>query len=151
MMSVMPSIGRKIGIPDALVATIFSLSGLLFSVCAPFWARMSDRYGRKPLMLTGTSGFVISMACCAAVVMAGMKGLAGPTTIFVLFLLARGLFGLFGSANMPATQAYVAEHTSPRRAQRPSPGLRAPPTSAPWPARRSPRCSYWARSASLDR
>ena len=113
MMSVMPSIGRTIGIPDALVATIFSLSGLLFSLCAPFWARMSDRYGRKPMMVTGTSGFILSMACCAFVVTAGANRLAGPFTIFVLLLLARGLFGLFGSANMPATQAYVAEHTSP--------------------------------------
>jgi MFS family permease len=113
MMSVMPSIGRKLGIADALVAMIFSLSGLLFSVCAPFWAKMSDKYGRKPLMITGTSGFILSMISCALVVIAGINRLVEPTTIFIFFLLARGLFGLFGSANGPSTQAYVAENTSP--------------------------------------
>ncbi len=33
--------------------------------------------------------------------------------IFVFFLFARALFGLFGAASNPATQAYVAEHTGP--------------------------------------
>ena len=110
--SVMPTIGREIGIPDPLVATILSLSGILFSVCAPFWARASDRFGRKPLMLVGISGSLISMAGCALVVGAGMAGLGTPMVIFFAFLVARGMFGLLGSAGMPATQAYVAENTS---------------------------------------
>jgi MFS family permease len=32
--------------------------------------------------------------------------------IFALFLLARAIFGAFGAASNPATQAYVAEHTT---------------------------------------
>ncbi len=110
--SVMPTIGREIGIPDPLVATILSLSGILFSVCAPFWARASDRYGRKPLMMLGISGFLISMAACALVVSVGMAQIGTPMLIFWAFLMARGLFGLLGSAGTPATQAYVAENTS---------------------------------------
>ncbi len=121
--SVMPTIGRKIGIADPLVAGILSLSGLLFSVCSPFWAGVSDRYGRKPLMMVGMSGFLISMAACALVVAAGMAHLGTPMAIFVAFLLARGLFGLLGSANMPATQAYVAEHTSQQTRTRSMAGL----------------------------
>ncbi len=110
--SVMPTIGREIGIPDPLVATILSLSGILFSVCAPFWARASDRYGRKPMMMVGISGSLISMAGCALVVTAGMAHLGTPMVIFLAFLVARGMFGFLGSAGMPATQAYVAENTS---------------------------------------
>jgi MFS family permease len=111
MLSVLPAVGRSIGIPDALVAAIFSLSALLWAFTSPVWARASDRRGRKPLIMLGLCGFVLSMSACAAVVAAGLHGLAAPMTIFVLFLFARALFGLFGSASNPASQAYVAERT----------------------------------------
>jgi MFS family permease len=111
MISVLPAIGRSIGMPDPMVAAVFSLSALLWAFSSPFWARMSDRYGRKPLMMVGLAGFMVSMAFCAVVVAAGLRHLAAPVVIFVLFLLARALFGLFGAASNPATQAYVAEHT----------------------------------------
>src|SRR3990167_9771979 len=71
MISVLPAIGRSIGIPDPMVAAIFSLSALLWAFSSPWWARASDRHGRKPLMLIGLSGFMFSMIACALVVMAG--------------------------------------------------------------------------------
>ena len=112
MLSVLPTIGRQIGIPDAMVAAIFSLSALLWAITSPLWARQSDIRGRKPLILLGLGGFCISMTLCAFVVSAGLHHLAPPLTIFVLFLLARALFGMFGSAANPATQAYLAERTT---------------------------------------
>ena len=113
LISVLPAIGRSIGIPDPMVSAIFSLSALLWAFSSPGWARASDRYGRKPLMLVGLSGFTISMALCGVVVTAGLKHMAAPMVIFALFLLARALFGLFGAASNPATQAYLAERTPP--------------------------------------
>ena len=112
MLSVLPAIGRQIGIPDALVAGIFSLSAVLWAVTSPIWARQSDLRGRKPLILLGLAGFSISMLLCALVVSAGLHHLAPPMVIFVLFLLCRALFGGFGSAANPATQAYMAERTT---------------------------------------
>jgi len=112
MLSVLPAIGRQIGIPDALVAGIFSLSAVLWAVTSPFWARQSDLRGRKPLILLGLAGFCVSMTLCAIVVSAGLRHLAPPMVIFGLFLLSRALFGGFGSATNPATQAYMAERTS---------------------------------------
>jgi MFS family permease len=113
LISVLPAIGRSIGIPDYLVVAVFSLSAVLWAVASPFWARASDRYGRKPLMMLGLSGFMISMIACGIVVSAGLRHLAAPLVILGFFLLARALFGLFGSASNPATQAYVADHTAP--------------------------------------
>lgn len=112
MQSILPAIGREIGIPDTLVAAIFSLSALLWAVMSPVWARQSDIRGRKPLILLGMAGFIISMTLCGLVVSAGLHKLAGPIVIFVLFLFARATFGLIGSASNPATQAYLAERTS---------------------------------------
>lgn len=112
MQSVLPAIGRSIGFPDYQVAAIFSLSALLWAFSSPFWARQSDLMGRKPMMQLGLAGFVVSMVCAGLVVSAGVRHLAAPFTIFVLFLLARALFGLFGAASNPATQAYIAERTA---------------------------------------
>ncbi|MGE3303693.1 MAG: hypothetical protein AB7M12_11325, partial [Hyphomonadaceae bacterium] len=47
LQSVLPAIGRKVGIPDALIAGVFAVSSLMFVVTSPFWARISDRTGRK--------------------------------------------------------------------------------------------------------
>lgn len=111
LISVLPAIGRSIGIPDPMVSAIFSLSALLWAFSSPFWARSSDRFGRKPLMMVGLSGFMVSMTLCGFVVSAGLRHLAPPMLIFVFFLMARALFGLFGAASNPATQAYIAERT----------------------------------------
>lgn len=111
LISVLPLIGRSLKIPDEMVVAIFSLSAILWACSSPFWARASDRYGRKPLMMVGLSGFMVSMTVCGAVVSAGLRQMAAPMVIFGLLLLGRSLFGLFGAASNPANQAYVADHT----------------------------------------
>src|SRR5438270_7289008 len=73
LISVLPAIGRSIGIPDEMVVAIFSLSAILWALASPFWARASDKYGRKPLMLVGLAGFMVSMAVCGVVVSAGLR------------------------------------------------------------------------------
>jgi MFS family permease len=116
LISVLPLIGRSLSIPDEMVVAIFSLSAILWACSSPFWAKASDRYGRKPMMMVGLSGFMVSMTVCGAVVTAGLRHMAAPMVIFGLLLLGRALFGLFGAASNPANQAYVADHT-PREAR----------------------------------
>ncbi len=111
LQSVLPSIARTIGIRPTLVAVVFSLSALLWTASAPYWARRSDTRGRKRLMLTGVAGFAVSMVGCAVSILLGLKGVLGPTAVFLSFTALRSLFGLFGSASNPAAQAYVAART----------------------------------------
>lgn len=113
LQSVLPSIARQIGIKPTLIAVIFSLSALLWTVSAPYWARQSDTRGRKKLMLLGVAGFAVSMLGCAGAILAGLRGLLGPLAVVATFAALRSLFGLFGSASNPAAQAYVAARTSP--------------------------------------
>ncbi|WP_308910573.1 MFS transporter [Pseudokordiimonas caeni] len=112
LQSVLPSIGRLLHISDVLIAIIFSFSALLWTVAAPFWARQSDLRGRKRLVLIGLGGYVVSMTACGLAIFAGIEGWLPALAVFLFFTVARGLFGLFGSASNPAAQAYVAARTS---------------------------------------
>jgi multidrug resistance protein len=80
----------------------YAVMQLLF---APVWGRLSDRYGRRPVILASLAGSAVA---------ALMIGLAG--TLLVLFL-ARVLQGIAG-ASYAAAQAYVADVTAPRERAR---------------------------------
>ena len=112
MQTVLPGIARVIGIPDMLVAIIFSFSALLWTFTAPYWARQSDIRGRRRLMEVGIIGFFTSMLGCAIIIYAGIRGMLIPFATFALFAALRSLFGIFGSASNPAAQAYVAARTN---------------------------------------
>ncbi|QFT76878.1 MFS transporter [Erythrobacter sp. THAF29] len=111
MQSVMPSIGTALQVDDVWISLAYSWSALLWVVCAPIWARRSDRRGRKAMMALGLVGFVVSMALCGAVLWAGLSGWITAFWALIAFAAARSLYGGFGSAAPPAVQAYVASRT----------------------------------------
>ena len=111
MQSVMPSIGTSLGVADVWISLAYSWSALLWVGFAPFWARRSDRRGRKAMMAIGLTGFIASMGLCGIVLWIGLAGLIPPLLTLLAFALCRSLYGLLGSAAPPAVQAYVASRT----------------------------------------
>ena len=111
MQSVMPSIGTALKVADVWISLAYSWSALLWVVCAPFWARRSDKRGRKAMMALGLAGFITSFVLCGAALWAGLSGWLTAFWTLVLFAAARSLYGFFGSAAPPAVQAYVASRT----------------------------------------
>lgn len=87
-------------------ATWWMIGGLLSSysivqlIVSPWWGRLSDRVGRKPVLIVCTSLSALSM-----LVYAFVPSLWG-------ILLSRILAG-FAAANVVAGQAYIADITSP--------------------------------------
>ncbi len=112
LQSVLPAIGRSLKVPDSAVAAAFSVSALLWVVAAPFWAKRSDRHGRRRMLLTGMIGYVVSLTLCAVFLTAGIRGWIAPLAAFVAFIGGRLIYGAFGSAAPPAAQAMVAGSTS---------------------------------------
>lgn len=112
LQSVLPAIGRSLGVPDSAVAAAFSVSALVWVISAPIWARRSDRRGRKAMVLLGLFGFISSVSLCGAFLAAGIVGWIAPGVAFGCFILARMLYGTFGAAAPPAAQALVAASTT---------------------------------------
>jgi MFS family permease len=111
LQSVMPAIGREIGIADFWVAIAYTWSALLWVSLAPYWAEKSDRHGRKALTLMGLAGFIVSMLLCGLALVAGLHGLFGGALTFSLFAIFRAIYGGLGCATPSATQAYLASRT----------------------------------------
>ena len=111
LQSVMPAIGRAIGIADLYVAIAYTSSAVLWVMFAPYWARMSDRHGRKALTLLGVGGFIVSMTLCGIVLMFGLDRVISGALTFTLFAFARAIYGGLGCATPSATQAYLASKT----------------------------------------
>ncbi len=116
MQSVMPSIGTALQVEDVWISLAYSWSALLWVVCAPLWARRSDKRGRKAMMAVGLMGFITSFVLCGAALWVGLAGWMSAFWTLLAFAAARSLYGGFGSAAPPAVQAYVAARTP--RAQR---------------------------------
>lgn len=97
---VMPFYAEGIGANPTqlgLLMAVYSLMQLLF---APMWGRISDRIGRKPVIMIGILGLSLSFFLMAI-----------SSELWMLFA-ARIIGGLLSSANMPTVMAYVADITS---------------------------------------
>lgn len=116
LQSVLPAIGRSLGVADSVIATVFSVSALLWVFSAPYWANRSDRQGRRAMVILGISGFTLSTAMVAVILFAGLIGWIAPLWTMIAVIFARMIYGSFGSAAPPAAQAIVALRTT--RAQR---------------------------------
>ncbi len=116
MQSVMPSIGTALKVHDFWISLAYTWSALLWMICAPMWARRSDRRGRKAMMAIGLTGFIFSFGLCGLALWLGLNGILSAIGTLILFAMCRSLYGGFGSAAPPAVQAYVASRTS--RAER---------------------------------
>jgi len=79
-----------------LLMTSFSLMQFLF---APFWGHLSDRIGRRPVILIGLLGSAVSYL---------LFGLATSLTLLFVARIAAGIAG----ANIPTAQAYMADMTT---------------------------------------
>jgi predicted MFS family arabinose efflux permease len=97
---VMPLYAERLGASEAwigLLSTGYSLMQLVF---APIWGALSDRVGRRPVLLLS-----IAMTAVAFLI----YGLAGGFAM----LLASRLFAGVATANIAIAQAYVADVTPP--------------------------------------
>ncbi len=102
---ILPFYATSFGATGAQVGLLFTTYAGLQFLTAPVLGRLSDRFGRRPVILFGLLGSVGGYV---------LMGLAGSLT--VLFL-SRALAGAT-SGNIAAGQAYIADITAPKERTR---------------------------------
>jgi len=62
----LPGMADLFGVPASLTNLTLILFFLFFSLGLLFWGPLSDRYGRRPVLLAGLAVYIIASAGCAA-------------------------------------------------------------------------------------
>ena len=103
---VVPYFAERVGASETMVMLSAAVFSLLVFLCSPVWGSMSDRVGRRPVIII-------------AIIISAVSYLvfAHATSLLLLFV-SRILTGI-GSGNIAAAQAYVSDITKPQdRAKR---------------------------------
>jgi DHA1 family tetracycline resistance protein-like MFS transporter len=89
-----------------MIGAIIGSYSLMQFIFAPIWGRLSDRVGRRPVLLGSTA-----CACLSYIIFAIGSGLSGNTALGVM-LFSRFFAGICG-ANITVAQAYIADISTP--------------------------------------
>ncbi len=108
----MPIIGREFGFSEMEINTVVSISAAMFIIFTPFWGKLSDRIGRKSVLLVGLTGYVLSNIIFLYSASIGLLGYVSGFFLLFILLVSRIINSAVGAASRPATGAYVADVTS---------------------------------------
>jgi len=106
IMPLLPLYSARFGASGFMIGIIAaSFSGMQF-LFSPFWGRMSDRLGRRPVMLVSLAGGVLSYALFAVASMV-------QTKVGLWVILFSRVFAGCCAGNMSVAQTYIADLTAP--------------------------------------
>lgn len=95
-----PILSRELGATATEAGLLMSMYSLMQFLFAPMWGRLSDRWGRRPVLL-----FCMFCEGLSYLLFAYSRSLP-------MFFLARGLAGFFG-ASISTASAYISDITPP--------------------------------------
>ena len=102
-----PIYSRHYGAGGWLIGAIIASFSAMQFVFSPIWGRLSDRHGRRPILLISTAGAALSY-----VLFAVGSGFENHTLALWALLVSRVFAGAF-AGNITVAQAYIADITPP--------------------------------------
>jgi len=96
----LPGVARDLGASDFVATLVASSYSLMQFICIPLWGRLSDRVGRRPVLLWSIAASVVGMV------------ILGLARSLPLLFFARIFTGM-ATANIAVAQAYIADVTTP--------------------------------------
>lgn len=106
----LPAAGRGIGLLETQTGLILGGGAILGMLTAPGWGFLSERWGRRRVLVLAMSAIGIS-PLVLALMLGGIAATLPVMAVFAILLCARGVQAAFGSALIPVSQAYVADIT----------------------------------------
>ena len=106
VLPLLPIYSKDFGANGFMIGAIMAAFSLMQFIFAPIWGRLSDRIGRRPVLLASTAGAAMSYALFAVA-----SSFTGRTALGIL--LGARLFAGACGANITVAQAYIADITPP--------------------------------------
>jgi MFS transporter, DHA1 family, multidrug resistance protein len=100
IMPILPFYVQRLGASGRDLGLLTAVSALMQLFFAPMWGSLSDRLGRKPVLLVGVFGYGLTML------------LFGLSTQLWMLFAARTLNGILSSATLPTSLAYISDNTA---------------------------------------
>jgi DHA1 family multidrug resistance protein-like MFS transporter len=100
VMPIFPFLLDRLGGSGDDLGLLIALYAIMQLVFAPVWGGLSDRIGRKPILMISMVGNGLTLL------------LFGLSTRMWMLFVARTLSGLLSSATMPAAMAYIGDNTT---------------------------------------
>lgn len=97
---IMPFYIDSMGATGLQLGLLVASYGVMRLIFAPLWGSLSDRVGRKPVLMIGIFGNGLTLL------------LFGLSTQLWMLFLARSLSGILSSATSPTTMAYISDSTT---------------------------------------
>src|SRR5664280_666119 len=107
-----PLYSRHYGAGGLMIGVIFASFSAMQFVFSPIWGKLSDKHGRRPILLISTAGAALSY-----IVFAVASGLENHALALGLLLCSRLFAGACGG-NITVAQAYIADITPPENRSR---------------------------------
>ncbi|NIS82022.1 MAG: MFS transporter, partial [Anaerolineales bacterium] len=100
VMPIIPFYMERLGAGGTELGLLVASYAVMRLIFGPIWGSLSDRVGRKPILMIGILGYGITMV-----------GFGLATQLWMMFA-ARILSGVLSSATSPTTMAYIGDSTS---------------------------------------
>ncbi|HWD20254.1 MAG TPA: MFS transporter [Verrucomicrobiae bacterium] len=108
LLPLIPVYSENFGATGWQIGAIMASYSAMQFIFAPIWGRLSDRVGRRPVLLASTA-----CACMSYVIFALGSHYTGSTALLII-LVSRIFAGICG-ANITVAQAYIADITPPEK------------------------------------
>ena len=97
----LPLLAKSLGVTDLMYGIIISSNAIAILIFGPIWGRLSDKYGRKPILMISQAGTGLAFLL-----------LAFSNSLYIIFA-GRILDGIF-SGQFPIIRAYISDVTTPQ-------------------------------------
>lgn len=95
---ILPKIGEELGTPESLLGYLVTVYAAMLGICALVMGPLSDKIGRRKILLLGSSGMTVFLL------------LHGLVSSFTSLLILRALAGMTGGVLSGAAVSYVGDY-----------------------------------------
>lgn len=109
--SLLPLICLDIGLQGWHAGLILSISSMCFALVSPIWGRLSERFGRVPVLTIGLAGYSFGTLTFTLLLDHGSRELLGIPLFLTILVIARSFQSLLMGAIIPSSTAYIVDTT----------------------------------------